>query len=277
MSTLETTSRNESSEQAATAGLWEAYKDRSCPAARDALVERYMPLVKRIAKRAARMVPQAVDVEDMAAAGYLGLLDALEAFEPSRGIRFSTFCSYRIRGAILDELRAMDWVPRAVRQHARQVDLATNRLSNKLARRPTDDELSGELGVTGKVFRKMRRDARPVDVISIDAQNPNTRDSAGSWSETVRDRQEQTPLMKALRSELKDVICRSLSRSERMIVTLYYYEGLTMKEIGQTLNLSESRVSQVHASVLARLRDGLSRGQAGGIETSGYGEFFKAA
>jgi RNA polymerase sigma factor FliA len=277
MSTVETTKRTELNEEAATAGLWTAYKQRSCPVARDALVQRYMPLVRRIAKRAARLVPQAVDVEDMAAAGYLGLLDALEAFDPARGIRFSTFCSYRIRGAILDELRSMDWVPRAVRQHARQVDLATNRLSNRLARRPTDTELSTELGVDAKIFTKMRRDARPVDVVSIDSHNPNSRDAAGSWAETIRDGQQPTPLMDALRGELKDVICRSLSRSERMIVTLYYYEGLTMKEIGQALNLSESRVSQVHASVLARLRDRLSRSQEGETETCAYEEFFKAA
>jgi len=277
MLSAETTQRTELTEQAATASLWSAYKTRSCPDARDALTERYMPLVRRIAKRAARLVPQAVDVEDMVSAGHLGLLDALEAFDPDRGIRFSTFCSYRVRGAILDELRSLDWVPRAVRQHARQVDMANNRLSNQLSRRPTDEELSSELGVEGKAFGKMKRDAHPVDVISIDSHNPHSRDAAGSWSETIRDGDQQTPLMKALRGELKDVICRSLSRSERMIVTLYYYEGLTMKEIGQTLNLSESRVSQVHASVLARLRDRLGRGQATSCELNGYEEFFKAA
>jgi RNA polymerase sigma factor for flagellar operon FliA len=275
MTSQETLNVTELTEQAATAPLWKAYKQKSCPVARDTLAERYMPLVRRIAKRAARLVPQAVDVEDMVAAGHLGLLDALESFEPDRGIRFSTFCSYRVRGAILDELRSLDWVPRAVRQNARQVDRATNRLSNQLSRRPTDVELSDELGVKGKAFSKMRRDAKPIDVVSIDGKNPNSGESAGSWSETLRDNQQETPVMAALRGELKDVICRSLSRSEKMIITLYYYEGLTMKEIGQTLNLSESRVSQVHASVLARLRDQLSH--AGGPKVSGYEEFFKAA
>lgn len=244
-----------------TAALWSAYKERSCPDARDALVMRYMPLVERIARRSARMVPQAVDVEDMIAAGYLGLLDALEAFEPERGIRFSTFCSYRIRGAILDELRALDWVPRAVRQHVRQVDRATNRLSGELSRPPTDDELASEIGADSKEFDKIKKDADTVDVLSIDRQNPNSRDETGSWSETIRDRRQRTPLAEALRTELLSVVTDQLSRPERMIIILYYFEGLTMKEIGQTLNLSESRVSQVHASVLMRLRDRMAKNQ----------------
>ncbi len=188
-------------------------------------------------------------------AGIFGMIDAIEAFDLDRGVKFETYCSPRIRGAILDELRTMDWVPRLVRSRAHKLENATKALEAELGRLPTDDELAHRLGVSKKEYDKLSRDATSVSLVSLSRRCFET-DSTRDVSETdvLEDKRGTDPIMEIQRRDLKELVTRGLTRAERLILMLYYYEEMTMKEIGATLDLSESRVSQMHSSILNRLR-----------------------
>ncbi len=242
------------------ASLWKQYRSTRSAQARAELITLYMPFVKRLAQRAARLIGSEVCVDDLTSAGFFGLIDAMEAFDPERGINFRTFCAYRVRGAILDELRAMDWVPRLVRQHARQHEQAVHRLQQVLGRTPSETEVAEHLELDPDAFRSVQRDAQPTEMASL--YKPHHTNSAAqqvSWADVIADPHQPNPMSAAMRHELKEMVCRSLSRNEKLIIVLYYYEGMTMKEIGRTLDLSESRVSQMHSSILARLRTRMNR------------------
>jgi RNA polymerase sigma factor for flagellar operon FliA len=193
---------------------------------RNRLVEQYLPLVKYNGERIWARLPEGVELDDLVSAGIFGLMDAIDAFDLSRGVKFETYCVPRIRGAMLDELRTMDWVPRLVRSKASKLNEAMKTLEAKYGRAPSEQELAEHMQISLAELEKMVLDANAVNLISLNKK----------WYETD-----------------------SLNRNERLIIILYYYEELTMKEIGATLDLSESRVSQMHSSIMQRLQGQLGR------------------
>ena len=235
--------------------VWRAYKKASSDELRNYLIENYLHLVKSTAERMHMRLPGEVDVEDLMSAGLFGLMDAIDAFDLERGVKFETYCTQRIRGAIFDELRAMDWVPRLVRSRTAKVERARKALEMELGRRPTDKEVCDRLEVTGAEYKKLSKDSKPVNVVSLNRKWFET-DSSKDIREidVIQDNRQEDPLAELQRRDLKLLITKGLSRAERLIVILYYYEEMTMKEIGMTLDLSESRVSQMHSSILARLQ-----------------------
>jgi RNA polymerase sigma factor for flagellar operon FliA len=242
-------------DEAATLKLWQAYKKAPDETLRNRLIERYLHIVNFSAERMHARLPGEVDVDDLKQAGLFGLMDSIDAFDLERGVKFETFCTARVRGAIFDELRSMDWVPRLVRARTSKVDRARKALEAELGRRATDDELCRQLGVDQNEFKKIIKDSSPVSTVSLDRKWFET-DSSKDVREidVIKDTKQESPVLQLQRGDLKHLITRGLSRAERLIVVLYYYEGMTMKEIGTTLDLSESRVSQMHSSILARLK-----------------------
>ena len=217
-----------------------------------------MHIVRYLAERIHARLPNEVDVEDLVTAGCFGLMEAADNFDLARGVKFETFCTQRIRGAIFDELRAMDWVPRLVRSRTSKVELAKKAFESRTGRSPNDDEIAGELGVDDSEYQKILRDSRPVSMVSLDRKafdgdsNKDVREI-----DVIRDNRQDDPSDAVQGAELKTLLEKGLSVTEKLILTLYYYEELTMKDIGRTLDLSESRVSQLHSSILARLKSHL--------------------
>ena len=235
--------------------VWVEYKKSATEDLRNRLIENYLQIVKYTAERMHARLPGEVDVDDLMQAGLFGLMDAIDAFDLERGVKFETFSANRIRGAIFDELRAMDWVPRLVRARTAKVERARKSLEMELGRKPTDAELCVRLDVDVTEFKKLEKDSRPVGVVSLNRKWFET-DSSRDIREidVIRDQRQENPLDLVQKKDLRYLITKGLSRAERLIVILYYYEEMTMKEIGLTLDLSESRVSQMHSSILARLK-----------------------
>jgi len=239
--------------------VWVQYKSERTEPLRNVLMEHYLHLVRFNAERVHAKLPDEVEVDDLMSAGIFGLMDAIDSFDLERGVKFETFSAPRIRGAILDELRSMDWVPRLVRSRAGKIDQATKVLEVELGRSPTEEELAKRIGVSKGEFDKMQKDSTAVGVVSLSRKYFET-DSNKDVREidVLEDRKGVDPVREMQRRDLKDLITRGLSRAERLIIILYYFEEMTMKEIGATLDLSESRVSQMHSSIVARLRAQIS-------------------
>jgi RNA polymerase sigma factor FliA len=235
--------------------IWKEYQKTRSEALRNFLMEKFLHLVRYNAERIYARLPDEVDVEDLMSAGLFGLMDAIDAFDLERKVKFETYCAPRIRGAILDELRAMDWVPRLVRHRTAKVEQARQHIEMATGKAPTDVEVASKLGVDSEEFDKIKRDSSAVSTHSI-TRNFTSSDGGRELREidVVRDEAESNPMHEMQRRDLQDLITKGLSRAERLIVILYYYEGMTMKEIGATLDLSESRVSQMHSSILLRLK-----------------------
>jgi len=235
--------------------VWREYRKTGSESIRNFLIENYMEIVRYTAERMHMRLPGEVEVDDLISAGLFGLMDAIDAFDLERGVKFETYCAQRIRGAIFDELRAMDWVPRLVRSRTAKVERARKALEMELGRKPTDREICDRLKVDKSEFSKLSKDSKPVSVVSLDRKCFET-DSNKDIREidVIEDQRQENPLKELQKLDLKGMITRGLSRAERLIVILYYYEEMTMKEIGMTLDLSESRVSQMHSSILARLK-----------------------
>lgn len=235
--------------------VWIDYKKSRTEELRNLLMEHYLHLVRYNAERLHTKLPDEVDLDDLMQAGTFGLMDAIDAYDLDRGVKFETFSAQRIRGAILDELRSNDWVPRLVRSRAGKIDAATKALEVELGRSPTEDELAERIGVDKSEFEKMQKDATAVGVVSLSRKWFET-DSNKDVREidVLEDRKGMDPVREMQRKDLKELMTRGLSRAERLIIILYYFEEMTMKEIGATLDLSESRVSQMHSGILARLR-----------------------
>jgi RNA polymerase sigma factor for flagellar operon FliA len=240
--------------------IWTEYKKTGDRSLRNQLVEQYLPLVRYTAERIAAKLPSEVDTEDLVSAGLFGLLDAIEAFDLARGVKFETYCSPRIRGAILDELRTMDWVPRLVRSRAHRLESVTKILRAELGRSPTDDEIAGRLAVPRGELNKLFRDATAVSIVSLSRRFYDD-DSSRELQEidVLEDHHGRDPFQDFSKRDLRDAVMQNLGRVERLILVLYYYEEMTMKEIGATLDLSESRVSQMHSGILARLTSYMTR------------------
>ena len=235
--------------------LWQRYRATKDPTIRNLLMETYVPLVKYNAERIAAKLPDEVDVNDLVSAGIFGLAGAIEAFDLNRGVKFETYCAPRVRGAILDELRAMDWVPRLVRSRAHKLDRVSRVLEAELGRAPNEDELADRLNVSRPELGRLIRDATAVAQISLSRKHFET-DSNREVCEidVLEDKRGRNPINEVQHRDLKALITRGLTRAERLILILYYYEEMTMKEIGATLDLSESRVSQMHSAIIIRLK-----------------------
>lgn len=242
------------------AQLWADFKnDQSNQVLRNRLIEHYLRLVEYHAKRMWLKLSSQVDLRDLVSAGIFGLIDAIEAFEVSRGIRFETYCALRVRGAMLDEIRNMDWVPRLVRSKAGKLDAARSDAQAEHGRPPTDDEIASKLGLPGEDFEKLKLEAADPGVISLNRTRFET-DSFKAVAEidVISDRKCEDPALSEQRRDLLKLVSKGLNRNERLIVILYYYEDLTMKEIGQQIGLSESRVSQMHSSIVERMQEHLA-------------------
>jgi RNA polymerase sigma factor for flagellar operon FliA len=241
--------------------IWESFKaDPTSQPLRNRLVEMYLPLVKYNGERIWSRLPEGVELDDLISAGVFGLMDAIDAFDLSRGVKFETYCVPRIRGAMLDELRTMDWVPRLVRSKASKLNEAMKTLEARLGRQPTEIELATQLTITVPELEKMMLDANAVGLISLNKKWYET-DSYKDVREIdiLEDKKGEDPTRRIQKTDLMRLVTKGLNRNERLIIILYYYEELTMKEIGATLDLSESRVSQMHSSIVQRLQNQLER------------------
>ncbi|PRX48403.1 RNA polymerase sigma-28 (SigD/FliA/WhiG) subunit [Prauserella shujinwangii] len=236
--------------------LWKEFVSTQDQRIRDRLVLHYAPLVKYVAGRVGTGLPTHVDVGDLIQSGIFGLVDAIEKFDPDRGLRFETYAMQRIRGAILDDLRSQDWVPRVVRSRAREVERAIDRLGAKLHRTPTDAELAAELGITLDELRELYGQLRLTSVVALEDLVSVGKDS-GSLVDTLPDDDAVDPATVLVdrdnRRQLADAISQ-LTERDRIVVSLYYFESLTLAEIGKVLGVTESRVSQLHTRAVLRLR-----------------------
>ncbi len=241
--------------------LWRAYRaDPTNQDFRNKLVENYLPLVKYNGERIWARLPEGVELDDLISAGIFGLMDAIDAFDLDRGVKFETYCVPRIRGAMLDELRTMDWVPRLVRSKASKLNEAIKTLEARHGRQPSEVELAEHLEISVAELEKMMQEANAVNLISLNKKWYET-DSYKDVREIdiLEDKKGDDPTRRIQKEDLMRLITKGLNRNERLIIILYYYEELTMKEIGETLRLSESRVSQMHSAIVNRLKGQMTR------------------
>lgn len=244
---------------------WAAYKKDRDPRAREFLLLAYAPLVKHVANRVAVGLPASMDVDDLISYGFLGLADALERFDPSREVKFETYATRRIRGSMIDGLRALDWVPRSVRQKAKEIETAISELESEFGRQPEDREIADRLGISLEEFHDRLREVKSVSLVSLDeiwSSGEGDDDGKLSLGQMIQDSSVMDPAAVAVDEEMKRILVEAIDRlpeRERLIIALYYYEDLTLKEIGQVLSVSESRVSQLHTRAMLRLRAALSR------------------
>ncbi len=233
------------------------------PKIRAKVINEFSPLIKYIASRIAIRLPPHIDLNDLINAGVIGLIDAIEKFDASKQIKFKTYAEFRIRGAILDELRSMDWVPRSVRQKARKVEDAYARLEYALGRPASDEEVAHEMEIDIDSFHKLLSETASVSLLSLDDLGENDADmSKKNLLEYILQDEKDWPSHKIRFAEIRDMVSsaiQSLPEKERMVISLYYYDELTMKEIGQVLKFTESRVSQIHTKAILRLRSKMQK------------------
>src|SRR3989454_6254528 len=239
--------------------LWRRYKESGDPNAREQLVLAFSPLVKYVAGRMSTGLPAHVEESDLISYGLLGLIGAIERFDPGREIKFETFAVSRIKGSIIDELRSLDWVPRSVRAKAREIEGAQTRLEHELGRVPTDEEVAREIDVSIEDFQESLLQISNSTVVALD-ELWTVSDSSGdqvSLLDTMKDPNAVDPARELGVSELKDRLANAIARlpeREKLVIALYYYENLTLREIGEVLGVTESRVSQLHTKAVLRLK-----------------------
>jgi len=242
---------------------WRRYKRQGDQRAREQLIVAYSPLVKYVAGRLASGLPAHVEEADLISYGLLGLMNAVERFELEREIKFETYAITRIRGAIIDELRSQDWVPRSVRSRARDIERANAKLENRLQRAPTDEEMAAALDISVEEFQESLLQISSSTIAALD-ELWTVSDSSGdqvSLLDTLHDPGAPDPSRAVDESELKDRVADAIARlpeREKLVVALYYYENLTLREIGEVLGVTESRVSQLHTKAVLRLRSRMS-------------------
>jgi RNA polymerase sigma factor for flagellar operon FliA len=243
--------------------LWRRYKDAGDEAAREGLVIAYAPLVKYVAGRMASGLPAHVDESDLISYGLVGLINAIERFDLGRDVKFETYAITRIKGAIIDELRSLDWVPRSVRQRARDIERANAKLEHSLQRAPTDEEMAAELEITVEEFQDALLQISNSTIAALD-ELWTVSDASGdqvSLLDTLTDDSAPDPAALVDQTDLKDRVADAIARlpeREKLVIALYYYENLTLREIGEVLGVTESRVSQLHTKAILRLRSRLS-------------------
>ena len=242
--------------------LWQEYRKTGDRRLRDRLILTYAPLVKFVAGRVGASLPAHVDEQDLVSYGLLGLIGAIERFDPAREIKFETFAMARIRGAIIDELRSLDWVPRSVRAKAREIEKVNAQLEHELQRAPTDQEMAEKLAVSVEEFQETLTRISNSSVVALD-ELWTVSDASGdqvSLLDTIQDPQALDPAQEMDATEMKDHLADAIARlpeREKLVVALYYYENLTLREIGEVLGVTESRVSQLHTKAVLRLKSRL--------------------
>ncbi|MGI9080913.1 MAG: RNA polymerase sigma factor WhiG [Thermoleophilaceae bacterium] len=242
--------------------LWRRYKDDGDQRARERLVLAYAPLVKYVAGRMSSGLPAHVEEADLISYGLLGLISAIERFDTTRDIRFETFAITRVKGSIIDELRSLDWVPRSVRAKAREIERANAKLEHQLHRAPTDEEMADSLGVSAEEFQESLVKISNSSVVALD-ELWTVSDSSGdtvSLLDTIQDPDAVDPSREMDLTDMKDRLADAIARlpeREKLVVALYYYENLTLREIGEVLGVTESRVSQLHTKAVLRLKSRL--------------------
>jgi len=244
------------------ADLWRDYKDGGTADARERLILHYSPLVKFVAGRVAAGLPQNIEQSDLVSYGIFGLIDAIDKFDPGRGYKFETYAISRIKGAIIDELRSIDWVPRSVRAKARAIERAYSKLENELRRSPEDKEVAAELGVTEDELATTLGQISFVGVVALDEllSAGSERGTGATVGDTIAGGGHD-PVEVFESEEMRQVLADAINRMpdrERLVLTLYYYEGLTLAEIGNVLGVTESRVCQIHTKAIFQLRSRLS-------------------
>ncbi len=242
--------------------LWDAFKGSASDEARERLILHYAPLVKYVASRVATGLPASVEQADLVSYGVFGLIDALQKFEPGRGNKFETYAIPRIKGAIIDELRAMDWVPRSIRFKAREIEKAHSDLEAMLKRQPTEAEMAERLGISRSELHDVVSQISFVSVLALDelVSVGADRGEQVSLIDTLADKH-LDPTSGVESQETRGLLAaaiNSLSEREKIVVTLYYFEGLTLAEIGEILGVTESRVCQIHTKAVGGLRGQLS-------------------
>lgn len=237
---------------------WKKYFREQDPALRKRLLNRYLPLVRNVAGRMAINFPRSVELSDLINTGVIGLIEAFRNFDPKRGVKFETYAVPRIRGAILDELRSLDWVPRSTRAKAREIEKALVDFENQQGRPPTDEELAKVLRVSLSELYHSLEDVSKTSLLSLDEMIFREEDNRQvPRIETVEDERANTTLKKLERNELQAFLVIAVDRlteQEKLVIALYYYEELTLKEIGEVMKISESRVSQIHTKAVLKLR-----------------------
>ncbi|HEY7729835.1 MAG TPA: RNA polymerase sigma factor WhiG [Gaiellaceae bacterium] len=244
--------------------LWHEYRRTGDQALRDRLILTYAPLVKFVAGRLGASLPAHVDEQDLVSYGLLGLIGAIERFDPDREIKFETYAIARIKGAIIDELRSLDWVPRSVRTRAREIERAIAELERTLHRAPTDEEIAAKVGITGEELEDSLAEISRSSMAALDELwTPSAGGDQIALIDTIEDTTGPDPEHSLEQTELKEALGEAIARlpeREKLVVTLYYYEELTLREIGEVLGVTESRVSQLHTKAVLRLKARLSGG-----------------
>ncbi len=238
---------------------WRLYKGSGDARARDQLILAYSPLVKYVAGRMSSGLPAHIEEGDLVSYGLLGLIGALERFDPSRNIKFETYAISRIKGSIIDELRALDWVPRSVRSWARKVEATVTKLENELMRAPTDEETAAALGIEVEEFQDILNQISCSSIVALDEfwDATNANQDKVNLIDTIEDTDAPDPSRAYRLQAIKETLAAAIQRlpeREKIVIGLYYYEGLTLKEIGEVLGVTESRVSQLHTKAILRLK-----------------------
>lgn len=233
------------------------YRSTIDAATKDEIIVEYAPLIKYVAQKIASRLPPNIELDDLISCGVIGLMDAIEKFDPTRENKFKTYAEFRIRGAILDELRAQDWVPRSVREKAKLVERTYQKLERDLGRAATDDEMCRELNINQDEYHELLNKAKSVSLLNIDDSSTFSRGDKKLMMGLMEHRRSSNPFsavnFKRAQEKIKDGI-KSLPEKQRLVLSLYYYEDLNLKEIGQVLDVTESRVSQLHTQAILKLR-----------------------
>lgn len=241
---------------------YKAEPNKITPEEKNKLVIEYSPLIKFIAQKIAVRLPSNIELDDLISSGVIGLMDAIDKYDPTRDNKFKTYAEFRIRGAILDELRAQDWVPRSVRDKSKMLDKALVELESQLGRSPSEEEIAGKLGLSMDEFYDLINQVRPVSLVSIDDANTLSNMDKKSILNLLEGTRLNNPLVQLNMKSVKEVVAKAiedLPERQRLVLSLYYYEDLNLKEIGRILRVTESRVSQLHAQAVSRLRAKLTQ------------------
>ena len=238
------------------------------PSAREKVVLEHTPLIRYIVNRIAVRLPSHIDLDDLHNTGVIGLMDAIEKYDPDKNCKFKTYAEFRIKGAILDQLRSLDWVPRSVRQKSRRLERAYSEVEQRLGRAANDDEVADSLGLQIEKFHELMNQVRGTSLVNLEEIRGTNSDGdqAGTFADIVEDVNSENPFASVKTTEMKEVVAEtiaSLPEKERLVISLYYYEDLNMKQIGGILGITESRVCQIHTKSVQRLRLKLKELSAG--------------
>lgn len=248
-------------------GLWSDYKFSRDPRIRDRLVEQYAPLVKYVAGKVAANLPSSVEYDDLVGYGVFGLFDAIEKFDPQKHVKFKTYAVTRIRGAMYDHLREMDWVPRSVRQKAKEIEQAVMILEAKLGRPASDSEIARSMGLGESDFSHLMSRISSTSILSLsDIWNSGSENERMCIGESIESPAGLNPDTSIEKEEIRRVVAQAINdlpEKEKKVLVLYYYENLTLREIGQILEVTESRISQLHTKAIIRLKAKLTSRRKG--------------